>query len=121
AAPKFLNLQSDARASSLQGLKGAMAGAAGIVYGKSAIDGKETDANPPGGIDGIAVTYGYPTATSAGIAAAVVGLNDDWNGAVSNSAYVVQFKDSTKAECYVSYSTNASASAPTITVFSNGC
>ena len=41
AAPRFLNLQDDARTSSLEGLKGAMSGAAGIVYGKAAIDGLE--------------------------------------------------------------------------------
>jgi MSHA pilin protein MshA len=42
AAPRFLNLQSDARASALEGLKGAIDGAAGIVYGKSAIEGEES-------------------------------------------------------------------------------
>ncbi|MBY8273482.1 type II secretion system GspH family protein [Vibrio fluvialis] len=36
AAPRFLNLQDDARKAALQGLKGAMDGAAGIVYGKAA-------------------------------------------------------------------------------------
>lgn len=41
AAPRFLNLQSDARASSLDGLKGAMQGASGIVFGKAAIQGVE--------------------------------------------------------------------------------
>ena len=45
AAPRFLNLQSDARVSALQGLKGAMDGAAGIVYGKAAIAGIETIAS----------------------------------------------------------------------------
>ncbi len=44
AAPRFLNLQSDARESSLQGLKGAIDGASGIIYGKAAIDGIETKA-----------------------------------------------------------------------------
>ncbi|ENM3810998.1 type II secretion system protein, partial [Vibrio cholerae] len=33
AAPRFLNLQSDARKASLLGLKGAINGAAGLVYG----------------------------------------------------------------------------------------
>ncbi|GAM54496.1 MSHA pilin protein mshA [Vibrio ishigakensis] len=42
AAPRFLNLQSDARVSALQGMKGAMAGAGSIVYGKAAINGVET-------------------------------------------------------------------------------
>ncbi|QFU24647.1 prepilin-type N-terminal cleavage/methylation domain-containing protein [Shewanella eurypsychrophilus] len=42
AAPKFINLQSDARESALQGLRGAMQGANSLVYAKAAIDGKET-------------------------------------------------------------------------------
>ena len=42
AAPRFLNLQNDARGSALQGLKGAIDGAAGIVYGKAAINGLES-------------------------------------------------------------------------------
>lgn len=41
AAPRFLNLQDDARESTIQGLKGAMDGAAGIVYGKAAINGQD--------------------------------------------------------------------------------
>ncbi len=44
AAPRFLNLQGDARVSALQGLKGAMDGAAGIVFGKAAIAGVENQA-----------------------------------------------------------------------------
>ncbi|MGR5341008.1 type II secretion system protein [Vibrio astriarenae] len=77
AAPKFLNLQEDARKSSLQGLKGAMAGAAGIVYGKAAIQGDErSSAAVP--VDGIQTVYGYPTAASNGIGLAVTGLTEDW-------------------------------------------
>ncbi|CDT53128.1 exported hypothetical protein [Vibrio coralliirubri] len=41
AAPRFLNLQSDARESVLSGVKGAVQSANGIVYGKAAIEGKE--------------------------------------------------------------------------------
>lgn len=41
AAPKFINLQSDARESSLQGMKGAMQGANSLVYAKAAISGDE--------------------------------------------------------------------------------
>lgn len=42
AAPRFLNLQSDARESVLSGTKGAISGADGIVYGKAAIEGVES-------------------------------------------------------------------------------
>lgn len=41
AAPRFLNLQSDARIATLQGAKGAVEGANGIVYGKAALEGLE--------------------------------------------------------------------------------
>ena len=77
AAPKFLNLQDDARASSLQGLKGAIDGAAGITYGKAAIKGIESISAGTPTVDGIAIIYGYPTATSAALNAAVTGLEQD--------------------------------------------
>ncbi|MDR9826748.1 type II secretion system protein [Vibrio sp. FNV 38] len=112
AAPKFLNLQEDARKSSLQGLKGAMTGAAGIVYGKAAINGVETsDSNK---VEGIDTVYGYPAATSGGIALSITGLSEDWSAFASTSGsvntYVATFKaddlDATKVEatnCFVSY------------------
>ncbi|QIA64306.1 prepilin-type N-terminal cleavage/methylation domain-containing protein [Vibrio astriarenae] len=112
AAPKFLNLQEDARKSSLQGLKGAMTGAAGIVYGKAAINGVERESDDS--VEGIATVYGYPSATSAGIALAVTGLSEDWSGFESTSGavntYVVTFKDDSldagtveSGNCFVYY------------------
>ncbi|PSW08521.1 MSHA biogenesis protein MshA [Photobacterium rosenbergii] len=61
AAPRFLNLQSDARIATLQGAKGAVEGANGIVYGKAAIQGLES--NPTGELDlggdePVALVYG---------------------------------------------------------------
>ncbi|MFC1518154.1 type II secretion system protein [Pseudomonadota bacterium] len=41
AAPKFINLQGDARASALSGLKAAIQGANTLVYSKAALAGKE--------------------------------------------------------------------------------
>ena len=40
AAPKFIDLQGDARASTLQGLAGAMKGAATLVHGKALVANK---------------------------------------------------------------------------------
>lgn len=127
AAPKFLNLQKDARESSLQGLKGAMSGAAGIVYGKAAIEGKERE--PTETVDSIAIVHGYPAATSAGIGAAVVGLTTDWSSNVSGTTLVVGFKadDETAAaiiatECYVTYSQADSESSGVSTIVTaNNC
>lgn len=72
AAPQFINFSGDARESVLNGLKGAMNGAARSVYAKAAIQGLEDDAdNGSGGYQTITVNgatvqivYGYPSATS---------------------------------------------------------
>lgn len=43
AAPKFLNLQSDATKSTLSGMKAALQGGNSLLYSKAAIQGKEKD------------------------------------------------------------------------------
>ena len=114
AAPRFLNLQNDARKASIQGLKGAIDGAAGITYGKAAVEGVETATTS--NVDGsISAAFGYPTATATGIGNAVVGLNEDWSSFVDTSAtpneIVIGFKQEgtitkakiTDTECYVKY------------------
>ncbi|MGF1720174.1 type II secretion system GspH family protein [Vibrio kyushuensis] len=79
AAPRFLNIQDDARSATLEGLAGAMQGAAGIVYGKSAIDGTEAVSSSSVTLSGdtINTAFGYPQATEADIAAIVTGLGTD--------------------------------------------
>ncbi|EIZ1047124.1 TPA: type II secretion system protein [Vibrio parahaemolyticus] len=82
AAPRFLNLQDDARKASLQGLKGAIDGAAGITYGKAAVEGKEAidaskaTAGSEPEVEGIKINFGYPTVD--GLNTAVTGLTEDW-------------------------------------------
>lgn len=128
AAPRFLNLQGDAREASLQGLKGAIDGAAGIVYGRSAIVGKETASNET--VDNIAVVYGYPAATPEGIGAAVVGLISDWSQvspAIGTNNIKYTFKGQTttgwtvNAGCYVNYQEATSTAAPTTTIVATSC
>ena len=84
AAPRFLNLQDDARDATLEGLKGAITGASGIVYGKAAIAGIEsqsaaagTDLNLGNGST-IKTKFGYPLATSSAIAPIVDGIGEDF-------------------------------------------
>ncbi len=128
AAPKFLNLQGDARKSAISGLKGAMDGASGIVYGKSAVSGKETVSSAT--VSDIAVVYGYPAATSAGIGKAVTGLTADWNSGEDATGYYATFKatpaistaTAVKAtNCYVGYAPATSAAEATVTVENSGC
>jgi MSHA pilin protein MshA len=87
AAPQFFNFSSDARESTLEGLRGSMNGAADLVFGKAAIEGIEGDANdgepsPAGYVstsDSIDVVFGYPAATAAGITAALNINTADWD------------------------------------------
>lgn len=80
AAPKFLNLQDDAKVSAVKGLSGALKGAAGITYGKAAVAGQEGLEVGNILVDGVstAIKFGYPLATSASLGAVVDGLNSDW-------------------------------------------
>ncbi|RUO37599.1 MSHA biogenesis protein MshA [Aliidiomarina shirensis] len=82
AAPRFFNFATDARISTLQGVEGSINGAAGIVYGKSVVAGTERSSS--GTAEGVTTAYGYPTADTDGIIAAL-SLSDDWtNAAVTN-------------------------------------
>ena len=131
AAPKFLNLQKEAREAALKGLKGAMESASSLIYSKSVINGIENTA----AADGVGVSvanstvtthFGYPTATSTGIPAALDLSTGDWKGAESGSVYVF-YPDTTSgntvsAGCNVTYTApTASGSRPTIKVVNSSC
>ncbi|WP_351122018.1 type II secretion system protein [Shewanella sp. T24-MNA-CIBAN-0130] len=73
AAPKFINLQGDARASALSGLKAAIQGANTLVYSKAALAGEEkgdaTDGTATVDISGtdVNIVYGYMAAAQVDI------------------------------------------------------
>nr|WP_193256531.1 MSHA biogenesis protein MshA [Vibrio navarrensis] len=130
AAPRFLNLQEDARGASLQGLKGAIDGAAGIVYGKAAIAGLDSTASAAK-LSGGQVIFGYPTATSASLGAFVNGLTQDWtaSGGASTAGAIVQFSfigntnwAAAPNGCYVQYqAAQSTTSSAVTTVVDGGC
>jgi MSHA pilin protein MshA len=127
AAPRFLDLQSDAKVSALQGLKGAMTGAAGIVYGKAAIDG--ITSSDSGLVGDIAVVYGYPAATSAGIGNAVTGLSEEWQTYEDGDGFVATFTNGSittigearTGQCYVEYDAATSSAEPSYTLEKTKC
>ncbi len=112
AAPRFLNLQGDARASALKGLKGAMDGAAGIVYGKAAIEGIE--GSDTGTVEDVAIVFGYPAAADNGIVNAVKGLeSDDW---------VYALEDTEPAALVATFPSSALGDSPESTaIVDTGC
>ncbi|MEC6908536.1 type II secretion system protein [Photobacterium piscicola] len=134
AAPKFMNLQGDARHASLDGLRGAINGAAGIVYGKAAIAGIESSHGPvSAGSATVQTINGYPTATSAGIGAAISGVGDN-NGdfviveegsSSNNNTAKFTFKNyktgTIPKACFLTYQQAPSNGTPTIELAPNAC
>ncbi|CDT99873.1 18.1 kDa type 4 prepilin, structural subunit of mannose-sens [Vibrio coralliirubri] len=79
AAPRFLNLQDDAKDATLEGLAGAIQGSASIIYGKAAIEGFESTSGAlSAGGSTINTTFGYPNATEDDITNIVQGIGDDF-------------------------------------------
>jgi MSHA pilin protein MshA len=123
AAPKFLNLQNDARKSTLKGMKAAMESSASIVYSKAVIKGQEK-ASSAVDTDGIKTKFGYPTAANDGIGAAIDVSTGDWASGASSTGWAVWPADltsGTSAACNVNYEEATSGSRPTITTVDTGC
>ena len=125
AAPKFLNLQDDAKKAAADGVKAAVASSAQIVYSKAVILGLETSAAATGAVtvaDGkkVDLVYGYPAATSAGIGNAA-DIDPTWKGTVSG-AYKFVYATS-GSTCTIIY-TQATSSAGVVsgaTTLKTGC
>lgn len=132
AAPKFMDLQKDARVSALNGLMGAMKSANSMVYSKAILAGQDTvlsgfvcsnsepcetktqDGKTEIPTNQVALRYGHPTADKDGI---VKALQDDiveYNAKdVGDWVYKKEyqyirifsaaFKDSPNTKCYVKY------------------
>lgn len=149
AAPKFMNLQSDARISALNGLKASVKSASSMIYSKAILAGKEKAAsgnkvcaNGPESTeasactDEITIAYGYPTADAAGIIATLQdgaaacasftcdeGTADDWGYATDNSVlYIFSVNAPDKQNCAIKYTApTAENPTPKIETASTGC
>ena len=121
AAPKFLNLQDDAKKAAADGVKAAVASSAQIVYSKAVILGLETSAAATGAVtvaDGkkVDLVYGYPAATSAGIGNAA-DIDPTWRPTFSSGTVSYATSGST---CTVVY-TEASSTTVGATTAKSDC
>ena len=142
AAPKFMNMQGDARKSVLNGMSASIKTAANLVYSKAIIAGVEKQAGPVNlAIQGVTgdstqIAFGYPTATDVGILEVLdakisaTGANAEWGRSVGvNGSYYmwptgVATTEATaiKAACYIQYTPATSATVPPVyTVKDTGC
>ncbi|RJG49979.1 type II secretion system protein [Motilimonas pumila] len=129
AAPKFIDLQTDARQSALNGLKAALEGGATLTYAKAAIAGKEKDATAADlDVDGrtVNIIFGYPTALNVGIGAAVDLSSGDWAttevAAAGGEPAILQIAATgttpeTNGSCWVEYAeTETATDRPVISI-----
>ena len=141
AAPRFIDLQGDARASTLQGAKAAMTSGMQLVYAKSAIAGEQNNANAGDDtsrvtINGNAVEtdFGYPdaeTTTGIGILNQWIELADaDWDFTANQPAagqFVVTpqgvaYNATATSACQLIYTESTGANvAPVIELQTEGC
>ena len=115
AGPKFINLQTDARLSVIDGVEGSVRSAATLVYSKALIDGTETAATGTVAVatGNVTTAFGYPTANTAGIGAAV-----EIAGDITESGGVFTLR----TNCIVTYTAATSATVPaTVATTVTGC
>ena len=132
AAPKFMNMQGEARISTINGMKASVQSSANLVYSKAIIKGIEKTAAGIGvsvPLDSTASTtnvvttnYGYPTADDAGIKAAV-DLSSDWTTSSASGTYYFYpaTGSGSSTTCAVTYVAANATTPPTISTVTTGC
>lgn len=138
AASKFLNLQTDARISTLNGLKGGMEGASAMLYGKTSALGLDKAASASVNIEGddISVVYGFPAAINSDAWSMLIestfldaewGVgNADWffTNVSAGDGTIIYAPASRKKEgdnCYLEYQEATETTTPVFTLTTDGC
>ena len=139
AAPRFIDIQSDARKETLQGVKAAVQGAGQLVYAKAAIKGvqKVEESTVTIGTSTVDTRYGYPDADKVLGASDVQEFVDVELGASAELSYEDLTANDGKfrirftsipsvaapvSGCYMEYTSSSAAGAlPTYTVVDNAC
>ncbi|MFC4161749.1 type II secretion system protein [Chitinimonas lacunae] len=120
AAPKLIDLGSDARSGVVRGLEGSMRAANTMLYAKAAA-GSALGATGSVTINGTAVSLVYGYASSGTELAKVMDLTPAADFTVAAGS-IQHAKGTTPASCQVAYTAAASAGAqPTYTTTVTGC
>ncbi|HET7569962.1 MAG TPA: type II secretion system protein [Gammaproteobacteria bacterium] len=117
AVPRFIDLSTQARAATVQGIGGSVEAAAALAHSVAVVKGVPTTSSPVS-MDGATVTMmkGYPSADAAGIVAAlqsVSGFTTTTSG--SDLLFVPDPAPSDSTKCNVTYAPATSTSSPAVT------
>lgn len=137
AAPKFINLQGDARVSALNGLKASIQGANTLVYSKAALAGLEKGTNQSVVLSGdatatpstavlVTTDYGYMRASLNNFKNSLditisegttpTGATTDWVVDTTTTSGKAKFwQAGAPATCFIEYTPATATAAPTFT------
>lgn len=132
ALPRYINLQSQARAAKAQAIFGSVKSAAALARASCMVDlagltSPSTCTTSAGTVnmDGVAVTMAnqYPAATSSGIiTAAQIDATNDAVTITPGNPIIIDINGGTVPNCRISYTAaTAGPVAPAITVATSGC
>ena len=115
ALPKFVGIQSGARASTLNGARGAVSSAMNIAYAAQSSQGLASNVGIT--LDGVSIAMinGFPAGSTAGVASniyAAAGLSAEYSSVPGTNQVTIQMQNaSTPASCSFVYS-EATATLP---------
>lgn len=139
AAPRFMDMQGDAKISTLAGVKASLESGATLVYAKAALKGKQRDASTTVNVsqnstaNNVNIVYGYPSAASASIgnlqrwvdvdgADFLVTTAASGEMTVSLTGQTPYVAATATTHCHVLYSSAANAnSSPVVELKTAGC
>ncbi|WP_019027991.1 type II secretion system protein [Colwellia piezophila] len=142
AAPKFIDITSDANKSVLESMGGAILSGSKLVYAKSIIQGVQNQELANIDIDGdgnndVEIKYGYPSGDRTNGIANAVELGDDWayGDRFNHGAFIVTPSSLagfsgitnnnipiTQTNCYLTYTPPTTVGLlPTVTYTKNDC
>lgn len=114
ALPKFAGLSGDARAASLQAVRGSLSSVSTMLHGRALVNPTATAFDVEGGTS-VPMTNGYPTASDAlGIAA---GLTADYTVVAANGVLTVTPRNipaNLATSCNVTYANAVDANTPPV-------
>lgn len=114
AAPKFIDLQDDARTATLEGVEAAITSAASLTYSKALIESDNEDVTAEVTINGVNVNvaFGYPRSNNGDMLNHwrddLLELGDDFQTAIVSGVFYVTNSDTAiggtaPTDCFVSY------------------
>lgn len=134
AAPKFINLSSDAKAASMNAIGGALNSAKDMVYSAALITGMQnvTGVSLSDKVRGVPIAFGYPKATSGAIKASTTidlhrdGKSGDFDfksNPSDNPPNIVIFPNGMKESdsCTVTYNAATVSAIASVVVNTSGC